>query len=262
MKADTAPLKEYLKSLSECCRDNPEWRWPEHSDYGKLTRAIQALYRAEIAPKRRAVVFWDAVQAVDHRWAGLKLVSTITRLIDRVVTAIPAGPITKLVQKKNTPGISQEEVTRIDKLCVMLRNHDAQSTYSKLDWSLYYPLLEPLTTMDFRAGVARPKNVQESEHYRFIREQMNMVGWAAFVDVQRQSLLWLRKYERDMMPFAQWVVGLRNDDLSAKLKPLLYGEVIQENEYRELHGKLLAKARQTNARARKSAKKRDHLKRA
>ena len=261
-------LREILKRFTGCChgdwttpvvkadagtpgRKTSLWQWPLRSDYVRLNALVRDIYRATCASKRPPAIFWDAVSAVDRKWTGLQLVKTIIRLVDRVVAAIPAGPVTQLVQQSQRPETNVKDRERITAVIQLLKSPEVDP---RIDVGLYYDLLLPLTSNKFKDAHARPKTRSEHAHKQFIRDNIVLIGWAAFVDVHRQSLLWLRKHEKGLQPFAQWIVGLGNDELNTKLQRIMYGWVPTADSIREHRKRLRGRDRTAKSRKKNQQK--------
>ncbi|MDB6156289.1 MAG: hypothetical protein JWL90_4742 [Chthoniobacteraceae bacterium] len=246
---ETDDLEKCLKQITATCREIPKWQWPAMLVCKTFNAHIDALYKKHLAPERPSPIFWDAIVAVDHRWPGLHLEKQLNQLVDRVVKYVPCGPVTQLVKAASAPGVAQEQKARIEALAALIRGGQGITGA----YITYRDLLIPLASPEFKLAIAKPKQRTETEHAAFLKDSDAFISYAAFADVQRLHLLWLRNYDAGISSFAQWIAGFQNDQLTQKLLTILSGEIFPAEELKKLHKKRLARERVAKSRLKKSA---------
>lgn len=250
------PLQGELQSLLDSLDAKYLSKKSDHSlptcdELDLLTGKIRAL--GEATGKRRfgPMKMWGVIKAIDRRYKKLGLIDALNKLVDKVV-ALPTGPLTRIKKKiEKKQETKTDNSAQLELLAGLIEDTRYNGNYADIKWDQLYKTILPFTTDQFRSLAEKSLGGYSFEHALQAQTFYKAFGWAAFVDVQRQHLLWRKNYQEVTTAVVPWLYQLMNPEIHTKLKEVFYK--IESgpwtlDEYKRVNEKLSAKTRQQKRR--------------
>lgn len=245
-------LQTHLDGLAKKYLSAGSHALPPRDELDQLQNEIIALGKAIGIRRFSPTHMWGVIKAIDRRYKKLGLIDALNRLVDKV-TALPAGPLTRIKKQLETQPDSAAELKQLAEL---IEDTRYSKDYTKINWGQLYKTILPFTTDQFRGKAKKSFDNHAFEHDEQLQRFQQAFGWAAFVDVQRQHLLWKWHYWESTNAAIHWFYHLMNPDYHARLVKAFYGAPLSLDEFKRLNQMLSAKARQQK---RRKAKKQIHI---
>jgi hypothetical protein len=231
--AKGATLKELASNLRDCLDDLQNFvvapyrnsssldHWPSLNALNQMISLVEATGRAIGIKKFEFGDLDGVIHHIDRRYPKIGLLAFIDALV-RKIQSIPPGPVNRIAQEL----AACSDATRTNQLVAV------QDLLKCSDWELVVKpgtlreletLLLELSGEPVKAAVAKakPPTMQDLNFTECRRVFTDVIALAAFLELQRQHLLWRLKWDHKVLPVIRWVYGLQNKDWDTSLRRVL-----------------------------------------
>ena len=164
----------------------------------------------------------DAVMRhINRRYPKLGLLAFFEGLV-RKLENIPVGPVTKIGQKL-AAGADDSRKEQLLMIRGLLTSSDWKIAVKPGTWKELGPLLFELSGGQIKEArkKAKPATMQEINFIETEKMFDEAFGLAAFLEVQRQYLLWQVRWGEKVLNLATWIYLLKNPDWDIRLRKVI-----------------------------------------
>ena len=227
--------------------------WPTIHELNRLTTAVGELGRAIEIKKVDFEHLIGVMRHIDRRYPKLGLLAFVDGLI-RKIENVPVGPVTRINQK-----LAAEIDLKSQRQLLLIRN-----LLTSLEWKIAAqppgtwrelgPQLLELSSGQIKEAKAKakPATMQEIDFRQAEIIFDGAFGLAVFLEVQRQYLVWLLRWERKVLPVASWVYLLQNTDWDTRLRRVIINPNITPAESKADDKQFQARAKKRRYREKKA----------
>jgi hypothetical protein len=225
-----APRKELVARLGDCLERLQKLIatpyvgassldcWPTVDELNRLATAIGQLGKAIRITKVDFEHLDGVMRHLDRRYPKLGLLAFFDGLV-RKLESIPVGPATRINQRLAAAvdtGSKKQLLAIRDLLTSLEWKVEAKAGA----WKELGPLLFDLSGGQIREvrKKSKPATMQDIDFTQADKMFDEAFGLAAFLEVQRQYLVWRLRWDRKVLPVAEWIYLLQNPDWDNRLR--------------------------------------------
>jgi hypothetical protein len=192
--------------------------WPTVEELNWLATAVGQLGQAIKIAKVDFEHLDRVMRHLDRRYPKLGLLAFFDGLI-RKLESIPVGPVTRINQKlaAGVGPVSEKQLLAIRDLLTSLEwKVEAKAG----TWKELGPLLLDLSGGQIREArkKSKPATMQDIDFKQTDKMFDEAFALAAFLEVQRQYFVWRLRWDRKVLPVAEWIYLLQNPDWDNRLR--------------------------------------------
>lgn len=209
-------LTKMLSNLRQCCLKGADRsKWPEKRDYERLDEAVRRV--ASIIREKEPRTLWKCYTAVDHYWAGLRLLNVIQHLVKRARENIPERPLEAFVRFAGQGGPDSALARSL--VSTFLRLRSGKDDPAAEDWLRYEPVfLRFRNEAVLRAGRPTMPVLQPKGNYKLSAGSAELRAYTVFLEIECEDANWCRKHFWGLWHLLMWVRnGLENVELIREL---------------------------------------------
>jgi len=195
--------------------------WPSRKALEHAMTLVEALGRAIGIKKIEIGCLDGVVRRIDLRYPKLGLIAFVDALV-RKIASVPLGPLTR-IEKALAGSNDAQKTDQLIAIRDLLKSPDWELKVKASTWRELGPLLLELSSGLVKEGIAKakPATMQDIDFYNSKKLFDGAFGLAAFLELQRQHLLWRLKWDHKVLPVAQWIYILQNPTWDDQLRQVL-----------------------------------------
>ena len=192
--------------------------WPTVDELNRLATTVGQLGRAIKITKVNFEHLVGVMQHIDRRYPKLGLLAFFEGLF-RKLEKIPVGPVTRINQKLEA-GVDPCAEKQLLTILNLLTSLDWKVEAKTGTWKELGQLLFDLSGGQIREvrKKSKPATMQELDFKQADKMFDEAFGLAAFLEVQRQYFVWRLRWDRKVLPIAEWIYLLQNTDWDNRLR--------------------------------------------
>lgn len=192
--------------------------WPTIDELNRLTKAVSQLGQAIGIRKVNFEHLVGVMQHIDRRYPKLGLLAFFEGLV-RKLENIPVGPVTRINQKL-AAGVDHNSEKQLLSIRDLLTSLKWKVEAKAGSWKELGPMLFDLSSgqiWEVRKK-SKPATMREIDFMLADKMFVEAFGMAAFLEVQRQYFVWRLRWDRKVLPIAEWIYLLQNPDWDNRLR--------------------------------------------
>jgi hypothetical protein len=192
--------------------------WPTVDELNRLATAVAQLGRAIKITKVDFEHLDRVMRHLDRRYPKLGLLAFFDGLV-RKLESIPVGPVTRINQKL-AAGVEPSSKKQLLAIRDLLTSLEWKVEAKAGTWKELGPLLFDLSGGQIREArkKSKPATKQDIDFKEADKMFDEAFGLAAFLEVQRQHFVWRLRWNRKVLPTAEWIYLLHNPDWDNRLR--------------------------------------------
>ena len=158
---------------------------------------------------------------IDRRYPKLGLLAFFEGLL-RKLESIPVGPVMKIGQKLAS-GVDASRKEQLLMIRGLLTSSDWKIAVKPGTWKELEPILFELSNGQIKEArkKSKPATMGEIDFKETDKMFDEAFGLAAFLEVQRQYLLWQVRWGKKVLALAAWIYLLQNPDWDVRLRKIV-----------------------------------------
>lgn len=213
--------------------------WPTTFELHGLVRAVVELGQAIGIKHTNPERFTNVIKHIDRRYTKLGISALIESLIEKL-EHLPVGPVTRMRQEL----ASDTDPKRKEQLSTLLH------LVTALEWKVvvkpgFWRTLEPVLSQISNGQINAARCVQPSTVTDLNFKDASKIfddafGLATFIEIQRQYCLWRVRWDRKVLPVANWIYFLQEPEWDERIRCILTNPNITAEELASYYQQLRA----------------------
>lgn len=231
--AEDATLEDLRKQLGDCLEYLEKFVkrpyqnassldcWPTGRGLDQLTIIVERLGQSMGIRRIGFGCLGAVLRRIDRRWPKLGLVAFVNALLLKI-KGVPVGPLTRIKQELAACGEPQRK-GQLSAIGALLESREWGLPGRPEPWRELGPLLHRLSGGKINELIARaqPATMQEMDFHESRRIFEEVFSLAAFLEMQRQYLIWRLQWDDKVLPSARWIYGFQNHEWDTSLREVL-----------------------------------------
>ncbi len=206
--------------------------WPTRNELNGLAKAVGKLGSA-IGIEQVDIEHLNGVMRhIDRRYPKLGSLAFFEGLV-RKIENVPIGPVTRIRQQL-AAGVDTNSRKQLEAIRDLLTRLEWKITVKPGTWRELGPKLFELSGGQIKEArnSAKLANMQEIDFVQDCKMFNEAFGLAAFLEVQRQYLVWRLRWDCKVLPVVEWIYFLKNPDWDSRMRRVISNPNITPAEWR------------------------------